>query len=160
MIIGYRSDLVYDVYSRVLFFRNNYIYGVNASSVFCLFGQNQARTPDPAVASTVIVTRDMHEKANQPEKKRRSFWDRLKRRARDRKTKTKVLNRGRFEGEAGMAEVPGVTGEAREIPYLMQYRTKKDLERVLNDERYFNTPEDKLTAETIFVSAFVFSFAG
>ncbi|XP_076446288.1 uncharacterized protein LOC143283803 [Babylonia areolata] len=64
--------------------------------------------------------------------------------------KGKVQNRDLFPKQAGGAEVAGVTGVGREVPFLLQYQKKKDLEKKLNDEGFFDDPNVKITAETAF----------
>ncbi|KAK7498690.1 hypothetical protein BaRGS_00010067, partial [Batillaria attramentaria] len=105
----------------------------------------------PVLHDTAIITREMDEKNQQPEKtKRRSFWDRLKRRAKDRRSKTKVRKRGKGEGGQAMDKDGRGRREHGETPYMQQYETKKQIERTLNDEGFFDDPADKITAETMF----------
>ena len=63
--------------------------------------------------------------------------------------------RGRkfFEKKKGPIKVQPMK-QGNEAPYMWQYENKKEIERTLDDEGYFDEPEDRKRSQQIFVSLY------
>ena len=109
----------------------------------------------PEIVAGAMITREIDEKNHRLDASKIPFWVRWRKKLRMNKNRIGGHVNSHLENNKDInQQQEKIHNEYLTMPCHEQYASKMDLERKLQDEGFFDNPQDNLMAETIFVSYF------